>query len=126
MAAEGSLSLEELIRRHNVVHSPVAAMDLEIGMVLRFEGKLRIVISVIFENSESGPMVIVESMDGLKKFTSGVQLDVWHINGEPFIVELPPEDLGTYVPGVGGGNSTPPAQDAAGIVPVWRGPNRLN
>ena len=126
MAGEKSLSLEELVRLHKVVHSPVAAMDLEIGMVLRFEGKLRIVISIAFENSESGPMVIVESMDAFKKFHSGAQLDVWHIGGEPFIVDLPPEVPGPYIPGAGGGNSTPPAHDAAGIVPVWRGPKRLN
>jgi hypothetical protein len=125
MAGEESPSLEELVRQHNIVDSPIAAVDLETGMVLRFEGKLRIVISVLYENTESGPVVIVESMTGLKRFASDAQLDVWHINGEPFILELPPEDLGAYVPGAGGGGSTPPAQDAAGIVPVWLGPKKL-
>jgi len=121
MAGEESTRLEELVRQYHIVDSPVVATDLETGMVLRFDGKLRIVISVIYENTEFGPMVIVESMAGLQRFACDAQLDVWHINGEPFIVEAPPEDLGTYRPGVSGG-STPPAQDAAGIVPVWRGP----
>jgi len=125
MAAEGSLRLEELVRRHHIVDSPVAATDLETGMVMRFDGTLRIVISVTYENTESGPMVIVESMAGLQRFASDAQFDVWHINGEPFIVEPPPEDLGPYVPGTRGGRA-PPGQDAAGIVPVWRGPKKLN
>ena len=125
MGGEESLSLEELVRRHNVVDSPIAAMD-QIGMVLRFEGKLSIIISVAYENTESGPMVIVESIHGLRRFASDAQLDVWHIDGEPFLVELPPEDSGIYTPAASGGSSTPPAQDAAGIVPVWRGPKRLN
>ncbi len=126
MEADEPLSLEQLVRRHNVIASPIAAMDLEIGMVWRFEGKLRIVISVLFENASSGPIVIVETMDGLRRFSSDTQLDVWHINGEPFIVEAPPEDLSQYVPDAGGNGSPPPAQDAAGIVPVWRGPKKFN
>ncbi|HXN47994.1 MAG TPA: hypothetical protein VN893_15210 [Bryobacteraceae bacterium] len=93
-------------------------------MVLRFEEKLRIVISVAYENTESGPMVIVESVDGLQEFASSAQLDVWHVNGKPFIVDVPPEDIGKYIPGASGGASSPPAHDAAGIVPVWRGPRR--
>jgi hypothetical protein len=125
MLGQESQSLEELVRQHNVVDSPIAAMDLDTGMVLRFEGKLRIVISVFYESTESGPVVIVESVAGLEKFASDAQLDVWHINGEPFIVELPPEDFGTFVPRAGGGGSTP-SHDAAGVVPVWRGPRRLN
>jgi hypothetical protein len=126
MAGEESLSLEELVRRHNVVDSPIAAFDLLSGMVMRFEGKLRIVISAFYESTKSGPMVVVETVAGLKRFASDAQVDVWHIDGEPFFVELPPEDLDTYVPGSSGGGSLPPAHDAAGIVPVWRGPKRLN
>jgi hypothetical protein len=62
---------------------------------------------------------------GLKRFPSPAQLDVWHVNGEPFIVDLPPDETGhTPPPGKGGASSTP-AHDAAGIVPV-RGPKRLN
>ena len=82
-------------------------------------------ISVVFENAKSGPVAIVETGGGLKRFASDAQFNVWHIDGEPFIVDLPPEDLGTYIPGGGGSGSAPPAQDAAGIVPAWRTPKRL-
>jgi hypothetical protein len=125
MAGDESLSLEELVRKHNVVDAPISALDLDTGMVLRFEGKLRIVISVSYEKTESGPMVAVETVVGIKRFASDAQLDVWHINGEPFIVDPQPEDPGTSVPKAGEGGSTPPAHDAAGIVPVRRGPKRL-
>jgi hypothetical protein len=94
-------------------------------MVLRFGGKLRIVISVSFENTESGPVAIVESARGRERFAGDSRLDVWHIGGEPFIVELPPEETGTFEPPARGGGSPQPAHDAAGIVPVWRGPKRL-
>ena len=126
MAGQGSLSLEELVRQYNIVDSPIAALNLDSGMVLRFGGKLRVVISVAYENTKSGPITIVESAAGLERFASDSQLDVWHMNGTPFIVELPPEEIGTCVPNASGGGSTPPAHDAAGIVPVWRGPKRLN
>lgn len=124
MAGEESLSLEELVRQYDIVVSPIAALDLESGMVLRFAGKLRVVISVAFENTGSEPKVIVETAGGLEKFAIDSQLDVWHIHGHPFIVELPPEDIGPGVPSARRG-SMPPAHDAAGIVPVWRGPKRL-
>jgi hypothetical protein len=126
MEPDEFLSLDELIRRRNVVDTPVPAMNLESGMVMRCEGIVRIVISVAFEKSESGCTVIIETVEGLKKFAGDTQFDVWHINGEPFIVDGPPEDPGKYVPGGSGGSSAPPAQDAAGIVPVWRGPQKLN
>jgi hypothetical protein len=126
MAGQDFLRLEELIRRHNIVDSPIAAMDLEAGMVLRSGGRLRVVISVSYENTESGPMAVVESVNGLERFASDSILDAWHINGEPFIIELPPEEIGTCEPPAGGGGSSPPAHDAAGIVPVWRGPKRFD
>lgn len=125
MGDEEFLSLGELVRRWNIVNSPIAALNLESGMVLRFAGNLRLVISVAFENAESGPTVIVETVHGLEKFASDSQLDVWHVGGQPFIVELPPEDIGDAAPVARGGGSTPAAHDAAGIVPVWRGPKRL-
>jgi hypothetical protein len=93
-------------------------------MVLRLEGKLRVVISVAFENSESGPTAIIETADGLERVATSSQLRVWHMNGNPFIVDPPPEDVGKYKPGTSSGSSSPPAHDAAGIVPVWRGPKR--
>lgn len=124
MAGQESLSLEELVRQNNIVDSPVAALDLESGMVLQFGGKLKIVISVVYENTESGPMVVVETVAGLQRFRSDAQLNVWHVNGRPFFIELPLEETVTRVPNIGGGSSTPPAHDAAGIVPVWRGPKQ--
>jgi hypothetical protein len=48
------------------------------------------------------------------------------MNGKAFLIDLPPENFGPRVPGAGGGGSAPPAYDAAGIVPVWRGPKRRN
>ena len=42
-------------------------------------------ISVAYEKAESGPLVIVESVDGLHKFASDAQLDVWTADGKPFI-----------------------------------------
>jgi hypothetical protein len=125
MGSQEFLSLEELIRQHHIVDSPIAALDLDSGMVLRFAGKLRVVISVAFENADSGPVVIVETAAGLEKFAIDLQLEVWHIEGQPFIVDLPPEDIGASIPGGRGGGSTPPAHDAAGIAPAWRGPKRL-
>jgi hypothetical protein len=119
------MRLEQLVRQHNVVDSPIAAMDLETGMVFHFERQLRVVISVTYKNTKSGPTVVVESMTGLHTFPSDAQLYAWHIDGRPFIVDPPPEDLGPYKPFIGGG-SAPPAQDAAGIVPVCRAPKRLN
>jgi hypothetical protein len=127
MADQESLSLEELVRQHNVVvDSPIASVDLETGMVMVCEGKARIVISAFFEKVESGAMVVVETMAGLQRFAIDAQVAVWRVNGDPFIVDVPLEDSGTHLPADGENGSAPPAQDAAGIVPVWRGPKRLN
>jgi hypothetical protein len=93
-------------------------------MVLRSAGKLRVVISVSFENSDAGPVAVVESATGLERFPGDSQVDVWHMDGRPFIVEAPAEDIGTRIPHEHGSDSTPPAEDAAGIVPVWRSPKR--
>ncbi len=119
------MTLEELVRKHGIADAPIAAVDLEPGMVLRAAGTLRIVISVLFENTESGPVAIVESAKGLERFAGDSALDVWHIDGEPFLVELPPEDMGAFKPPQQGGGSPSPAHDAAGIVPVWQGPKRI-
>ncbi|HEY2016004.1 MAG TPA: hypothetical protein VGH38_21025 [Bryobacteraceae bacterium] len=62
-----SPSLEELVRRHNIVDSPISALDLDTGMVLRFDGKLKIFISVSYENTGSGPVVVLETVAGLIK-----------------------------------------------------------
>jgi len=124
MADAALPSLEQLVRQYHIVDSPIAALDLDTGMVLRAGGKLCIVISVSFQNSEAGPIVIVESATGLERFPGDAQVDVWHMDGKPFLVEAPAEDIGTRVPDDGGSDSTPPAEDAAGIVPVWRGPKR--
>jgi hypothetical protein len=117
-------SLEELVRRNHIVTAPIVAMDLDSGMVLRCGDKLSIVISVAFEKTESGPVAIIETVDGLRSVADDAQLKVWHMNGEPFIVEAPAEDIGRRMPPASGGSATP-ARDAAGIVPVWRGPKRI-
>ena len=128
MASQESQSLEELVRQYNIVSSPIAALDLETGMVVRLRESLRLVISVTYEHTGSGPVAIIETIAGLERLATDLQLEVWHRNGKPFIIDLPPDDIGSSLPGVSGGGSTPPApaHDAAGIVPVWRGPKRPN
>jgi hypothetical protein len=128
MGQNKSQSLESLVLQHGVAYAPILALDLETGMVLRSEGKLKIVISVSYRNTKIGPIAIIETLDGLRRVDSEARLDVWHINGKPFIVDrgLPLDIPGGWVGGNGGGGAAPLAQDAAGIVPVWRGPKRLN
>jgi hypothetical protein len=126
MSAQEHLSLEDLLRLHNVVEVSIPAMDLGIGMVVRVDQRLRIVISVAFENTESGAVVAVETAHGLRRIPVDSMVAAWHIGAEPFFVDAPPEDLGSPLPRAAAGGSTPPAHDAAGIVPVWRGPKRLN
>src|SRR5689334_22913474 len=120
------LSLEELLRLHNVVETSIPAVNLEIGMVVRFDERLHVVISVAFEKAETGAMVAIETAHGIRRFAAESTVYAWHIGGEPFFVSLPPEDFGPRVPQKAEGGSTPPAHDAAGIVPVWRGPKRIN
>ena len=128
MRRRKSESLDSLVRQYNIVYKPIPVLDLETGMVLRSDGKLRIVISMVYENTGIGPIVIVETLAGLEKFASEAQVNVWHIDRKPFIVDrgLPLDIPGGWVAGKGGGGAIPLAQDAAGIVPVWRGPKRYN
>jgi hypothetical protein len=126
MAGHRSLSIEELARRNFVVPLRIAALDLETGMVVLIGDKLRIVISVAFENSASGPVAVVETVGGFERMAAGAQVEVWHVEGRPFLVDAPEEELGPYMVGRAGGSSTPPTHDATGIVPVWRGPKRPN
>jgi hypothetical protein len=71
-------------------------------------------------------VAVIETITGLERFATDAQVEVWHIGGKPFFVDVPPEDLGPYTVASSRGGSTPPAQDAAGIVPMWRGPKRPN
>jgi hypothetical protein len=109
----------------NIVDSPIAALKLREGMVLRIGGMLRVVISVRYDKSDSDPVVVVETSSGFHKVARKSRIDVWHIQGRPFIMTLPLEGIRRSYTSDDGG-STPPAQDAEGIVPVWRGPKRLN
>ena len=109
----------------NIVDSPLAALKLRAGMVLRIGGTLRVVISVRYDKSNSAPVVLVETSSGFHKVASKSRIDVWHIQGRPFMMTLPPEGFRRSYTSDDGG-STPPSQDAARIVPVWRGPKRLN
>jgi hypothetical protein len=126
MARRKPLSLEELAQLHQIVPQPVAAVDLETGMVLASGGRLTIVISVAYENSAAGPLVVVETVAGLERFPATAQVVAWHVKGKPFFVDAPEEYAGPFMVARGGSSSAPPAQDAAGIVPVWRGPKRPN
>jgi len=126
MAARRDLSIEELARRNFVVPLRIAALDLETGMVLLIGDKLRVVISVSYENRASGPVALIETVGGFERMAADARVEVWHVEGRPFLVDAPEEELGPYMVGRAGGSSTPPAQDAAGMVPVWRGPKRPN
>ena len=110
---------------YKIVYSPIAASKLRAAMVLRIGGMLRVVISVRYEKSNSGPVVFIDTSAGFHWVARKSRIDVWHIQGRPFIMTLPP--LGNSRSHASDeGSSTPPAHDAAGIVPVWRGPIRPN
>jgi len=126
------LSLEDLVaetidqhfrEEYKIVDSPIAASKLRAAMVLRIGGKLRVVISVRCKNN-SDEVILVETSSGFHKVARKSRIDVWHIEGKPFIMMLPPGPGRSFASAEGG--STPPAHDAAGIVPVWRGPIRPN
>jgi hypothetical protein len=123
MAARRDLSIEELARRNFVVPLRIAALDLETGMVLLIGDKLRVVISVSYENRASGPVALIETVGGFERMAADARVEVWHVEGRPFLVDAPEEEPGPFMVGRAGGSSTPPAQDAAGIVPVWRDRN---
>ena len=125
MGGPKPLSLEDLVQLYHVVETPIAAWNLETGMVMRVDDRFRIVIAVTFEHTGPQTMVAVEIASGLMRFPGDSPLPVWHMDGEPFFVDVPPEELAAPVPGDGRSGSPPQAQDAAGIVPVWRGPKRL-
>jgi hypothetical protein len=109
---------------YKIVDSPIAAPNLRAAMVLRIGGKLRVVISVRYKNN-SDPVILIETSSGFHKIARRSRIDVWHIQGKPFIMTLPPNGpRRSYTSDEGG--STPPAHDAAGIVPVWPGPIRPN
>ena len=92
-------------------------------MVFQVRGKLRVVIAVCFERSETGPVAAIETLLGWERMAGDSQIDVWHAHGEPFLLAVSPEDMDASPPG-GDSESGMPAQDAAGTVPVWRGPKR--
>jgi hypothetical protein len=126
MADRRDLSIEELARRNCVFPLRIAAVDPETGMVLLIGDKLRVVISVSYENSASGPVALIETVDGFERMAAAAWVEVWHVEGRPFLVDAPEDELGPYMMGRAGGSSAPPAHDAAGIVPVWRERKRPN
>lgn len=92
MAGRRSLSIEELARRHSVIPFPISAVDLETGMVVLIGDKLRIVISVAFENGASGPVAVVETVGGFERMAANARVKVWHVEGRPFLVDVPEEN----------------------------------
>ena len=119
-------TIDEFFRtEYGIIDSPIAALKLRAAMVLRIDGKLRVVISVRHEESDAGQVVIIKTSSGFHKVARKSKIAVWHIKGKPFIMTLPPEgDRRLFSSNDGG--SAPPTHDAAGIVPVWRGPIRPN
>jgi hypothetical protein len=114
---------------YEIVDAPITAFALGPHMVWIAE-ELRVVETVSYETSESGAVVVVVSASdrGQYSFSADALVTVWHIKGKPFIVTLPPDSAFTtpVVPSTAGGGSSGPAHDAAGIVPVWKGPQRPN
>ena len=114
-------TIEERFRRkYHIVHISIPAWWLLPKMVIRIDGRPRVIVSVRRRNSKTGGRVTIELAGGPKTFAGDAPASVWYIEGKPFLMELPPED-----PAPADGSALP-AQDAAGIVPVWRGPVRPN
>jgi len=58
-------------------------------------------------------MAAIETLLGWERMASDSQIDVWHADGEPFLLAVSPEDMDLPPPGGDTGPGTP-AQDAAG------------
>ena len=76
VASRRSLSIEELARRNWVIPRAIHALDLETGMVLLMGDKLRVVISVAFENRASGPVAVAETVAGIERFATSARVEV--------------------------------------------------
>ena len=116
-------SLEELKRQYRIAERPFPVLRLGRGMVFRIEGRLRVVVAIHLERAAAQP-VVIETLCGVERLAGDARLKVWHAKGKPFLLQLPEEEIPFPIPPVAGG-SAPPAQDAAGIVPVWLIPKRL-
>jgi hypothetical protein len=108
---------------YKIVDRSIRVGKLRAGMVVTVGGRPRVVISVRRRKSGSAFTALVETGAGTEVFATKSDIDVWHIIGKPFLMVLPAEDCWTRMPD---GGSLPPVHDAAGIVPVWRGPTRVN
>jgi hypothetical protein len=116
-------TIDEVFREeYKIVDTPIAALKLRKGMVLRVGGKLRVVISVRYDKKNSEDGVVVETSSGIYRVARNSRINVWYMRRKPFIMVLPPNHAAAA--GIVPPNLTP-AHDAAGIVPVWRGPTRL-
>lgn len=80
-------------KEYNIVSSPIDALNLGVGMVLKVEGKLIIVTAVRYESRHSVPTVILETSAGAETFAADAQVVVWYINGKPFLMPALPEDV---------------------------------
>jgi hypothetical protein len=118
-------TMEELRQQYQIVDTRIPVLNLCEGMVCQIRGKLRLVSSVRYESTESGPVAVIKTLLDVEKLASDSQIDVWYADGEPFLLPASPEEFAPCLPAADGGGSAPPTQDAAGIVPVWRGPKRL-
>ena len=80
-------------KEYNIVSSPIDALNLGVGMVLKVDGKLTIVTAVRYENRQEVPTVVLETSAGLETFASDAQAVVWFMNGKPFLMPSLPEDV---------------------------------
>jgi hypothetical protein len=104
-------------KEYNIVSSPIDALNLGVGMVLKVDGKLTIVTAVRYENRQEVPTVVLETSAGLETFASDAQAVVWFMNGKPFLMPALPEDVLSAL--------TFNGQDA-GVSPARRAPKRFN
>jgi hypothetical protein len=110
-------ALEDLRRSLGIVDVLRPVWTLHDGMVFRINGKPRVVVTIRLQTRKSGLAAIVKTATGLETLASDSEVEVWHQNGQPFLLELPLSDLEMLPPPTGGSPPPAPAHDVAGIVP---------
>lgn len=121
---------------YDIVNSPTVAANLREGMVWQDGERPRVIIGVRTAKNTSGSVVLIETANRTSEVPADSHIKIWCMkehsqldenpNGKPFIMVLPPEGFSAGIPPIPSGGTTPPAHDAAGIVPVWMGPKRIN
>ena len=115
---------------YEIVDSAIPALLLGQGMVWQDGPRPRVITEVTIEKRESGSVVIIETASQIREVTADSDIQVWYLfqnaTRKPFIMQLPDLPTTALPPPATKSGSTPPVHDAAGIVPVWMGPKRVN